>query len=291
MTLVAAAVTRLAAMWGEAPPVTAVVFEHHERAVFEAGGPSGPVVVKVDGSSLCHRRERAVLEAARRHHLPVPAVLEADEASPSLLVLERVDGRPLRFVTDPAPWTAAGRFLRHLHEVAWPPAAGPATWSGRAWGEHFRAWADHEIGTLAARGALPGPVGRAMHAVLRRAFAHLDVTAPRLLHGDCQPDHFLLAAAPARLAGVVDFGDAVLGDPLWDLVVLTLDSPALEGAVRRGYGADDETFDRPDGLPDAYRLIRHLGSASWMHEHGLPDVPDLAAAQRLLAGLGPTAPG
>ena len=40
---------------------------------------------------------------------------------------------------------------------------------------------------------------------------------PRLVHGDLWPEHILLDRAAGRLAGIIDFGQAGLGDPAGDL--------------------------------------------------------------------------
>jgi aminoglycoside 2''-phosphotransferase len=47
--------------------------------------------------------------------------------------------------------------------------------------------------------------------------------SPRLLHGDLSPEHFLATPDRNGIAGVIDFGDARLGDPLWDLVYILED--------------------------------------------------------------------
>jgi aminoglycoside 2''-phosphotransferase len=43
---------------------------------------------------------------------------------------------------------------------------------------------------------------------------------PALLHGDLSPDHLLADLAQTRLTGVIDFGDACVGDPAWDLIYI-----------------------------------------------------------------------
>jgi aminoglycoside 2''-phosphotransferase len=45
-------------------------------------------------------------------------------------------------------------------------------------------------------------------------------SAPVLLHGDLSPDHVLFDPQANTLTGIIDFGDASLGDPAWDLVVV-----------------------------------------------------------------------
>lgn len=41
------------------------------------------------------------------------------------------------------------------------------------------------------------------------------------LHNDLSPDHFLVDAG--RITGLIDFGDAVVGDPHWDLIFILED--------------------------------------------------------------------
>jgi aminoglycoside phosphotransferase (APT) family kinase protein len=242
--------------------------------------------VKVDTSAAKHQREWSVLSAAGHAGIPVPAIVFSDARSPALLVLRRVDGSTLDEITDRAPWRDAGRCLRLLHGLAWPTGAGEASWSGRTWSDHFRWWADHERDQLLGYRSLPaGTVGQ-MHEHLRTTFAAMAEPEPSLLHGDCQVDHYLVEPRSSRVTGILDFGDAVLGDPVWDLAVLTLGRPRMVGEILDGYRPDATTERRIHDLLPSYQLIRLLGSAAWRREHGQPDAADLDAASRIFdAGL------
>ena len=273
MGLISDAVERVARAGGYPGVVTAVLIEHRERAVFEMRSPDGPVVVKVDWSTTRHRTEESVLLAAGRVGLPVPPVVLSAEGPPSLLVLPRIDGTPLGQEGDGAAWRQAGRFLRRLHGLAWPAGAGSSRWSGRSWQDHFRWWADHERDRLLSFPSLPATVVGPMHRYLSATFADMGETELHLLHGDCQADHYLVEPGSDRLAGVLDFGDAVLGDPAWDVAVLTLDAPAMVNEVLRGYQPEVATESRIHALLGAYQLIRRLGSARWMRDHGLSPRP------------------
>ncbi|PYI53407.1 phosphotransferase family protein [Paenibacillus flagellatus] len=46
---------------------------------------------------------------------------------------------------------------------------------------------------------------------------------PALIHGDLSPDHYLMDPAMTELTGVIDFGDAAIGDPDCDYVYLLED--------------------------------------------------------------------
>lgn len=47
---------------------------------------------------------------------------------------------------------------------------------------------------------------------------------PRLIHADLSPDHWLYDAARGELSGVIDFGDAELGDPDYEYLYLLEDA-------------------------------------------------------------------
>jgi aminoglycoside phosphotransferase (APT) family kinase protein len=285
MGLIDDAVERISRAWDGPVAVATVLIEHRERAVFETHSPSGPVVVKVDTSMAKHRREGSVLRAARHHGLPVPAIVFSEEGPPSLLVLERLDGTALGGAVHGDPWRDAGHVLRRLHALSWPAAAGSARWSQRNWQDHFRWWADHERDQLLAHNSWPATAVDQMHRYLSATFADMGAPALHLLHGDCQADHYLVTPGSSRIAGMLDFGDAVLGDPVWDLAILTLGAPGMLHEVLRGYQPDPSTERRTYDLLSAYQLIRRLGSASWMREHGQPHVPDLEAARHILEGV------
>jgi aminoglycoside phosphotransferase (APT) family kinase protein len=283
MGLIEDAVERVSAAWNSTIAVTAVLTQHHERAVFETISPSGPVVVKVDTSVAKHQREESVLRAAGQAGIPVPAVVHSEPGPPSLLVLRFIDGIPLHREVDGAGWRSAGHVLQRLHGLSWPAGAGAAGWSGRTWPDHFRWWADHERDQLLTDGPLPAPVIHQMHRYLSATFSGMGEPALHLLHGDCQTDHYLMTAGSSHIAGVLDFGDAVVGDPVWDLALLTLDVPHMLGELLRGYHPDTSTERRTHELLPAYQLVRRLGSARWMREHGQPHAPDLEAAVHILA--------
>ncbi len=98
----------------------------------------------------------------------------------------------------------------------------------------------------------------------------------RLLHGDCQPDHVLLDEDDTVLA-IIDWGDASTGDPLWDLAVLTAHHQERLADVLEAYGAPPSAV----AVVRAYWIVRHLGSATWLLDHGFDPSPDVRAAQAL----------
>ena len=97
------------------------------------------------------------------------------------------------------------------------------------------------------------------------SLAALEIGA--LCHGDPKPDHLLVDAG--RLAGVIDWGDAVVGDPLWDIARFSHRADARSiSLLLAGYD--------PDGtLADALAWRLPLYEALWM-------LVDAVIADRLL---------
>ena len=70
---------------------------------------------------------------------------------------------------------------------------------------------------------------------------------PRLLHFDYDADHVLTDPATGRVTGIVDWGDASVGDPAWDFArVWAWQGEKFVSAMMREYGhpLDDGVMDR-----------------------------------------------
>ena len=81
---------------------------------------------------------------------------------------------------------------------------------------------------LADRYVVAAPVAEAAAAALdAHAAALAAVEVGALCHGDLKAAHIFVEAG--RLTGVIDWGDAVVGDPLWDIARFALRADA--GAV------------------------------------------------------------
>jgi aminoglycoside phosphotransferase (APT) family kinase protein len=141
----------------------------------------------------------------------------------SAFLMPRVDGSPIAAGHPAFPALGAG--LRRLHDVR-PPRFGwlaGASWDARGdFSLPHRSWLDFLNGicadtrTLADAYELAAPVAEAASAAIdARARALAAVEMGSLCHGDLKPAHILVDAG--RLAGVIDWGDAVVADPVWDL--------------------------------------------------------------------------
>ena len=186
---------------------------------------------------------RCVVKAARLHNAvqaeawacarsadagcAAPAILGRGRLSTddrlSAFIMRRVAGGPIVAGHPALPEVGVG--LRRLHTVRLP---GFGWLAEAAWDKRgdvallHRSWRSFLQGIcgdarrLADRYVVAAPVAEAAAAAID---AHTDALAAvevgSLCHGDLKAAHILVEAG--RLAGVIDWGDAVVGDPLWDI--------------------------------------------------------------------------
>lgn len=242
-----------------------IVTSHHERAVIRAGD----LHLKVETDPAKARGELAALQAAP---VPTPAVLWWRFGTPSVLALATVIGRPIgtlgnASVAPSAAWKAAGALARRLHRA--PVPEGLRNWFAvdglPGWIDAMQFWLLNETHIAPAL------------VQTRAAFAHehLDHRHVELVftHGDFQAEH-VLVDDDGSISGVIDWGDAGLGDPLYDLAVLTVGHNEYLDDVVAGYG---EGVDR--SVIRAYWTLRRLGSVRWMMEHGYDAAGDISALE------------
>jgi hypothetical protein len=252
-----------AAFWG--PYVAEALARHRLPAVTPRAGVvgtfptflAGEYVVKIFGELFygaeCHSGELSMLRLLRRHpEIPAPALIangtlyrQPERQRPTAqgaedwpwpyLIMTRLSGRTWREAALPpgAREQVArqlGAVIRRVHDL--PPPAEPL-WQ-RDWiavlrancVERHRTWATlppHLIDQIAGYLAPPQPVRR-------------------LLHADIHEEHLFVADGPdgARLLGIIDWGDALYGDPYYELPALHLGTffgdKRLLAAFLDGYG-------------------------------------------------------
>jgi aminoglycoside phosphotransferase (APT) family kinase protein len=281
-----------------------VVQRGEDHVVFEAG----EVIVK------CGTRDAFAIEAWALHQaaelgIPAPEVVSLDTTSavPHLAItkihgVSLVDSR----LTQPAAQAGAreaGELLRRLHDTSMPGFG----WIDRqtfmhhrrvvgksaTWPDEIRAELDPALDLLTAQGALPSAGAEEVRARLRAATPLITaVTDGRLLHGDLGRMHIFVHPEDGRVAGLVDWGDLQVGDPLWDLAITECHfvSPS-EGLLRRhpgerrglfehvlaGYQLSHADADRFSRLRDFYLLSRRAWVAALEARHGEVPEPVLAA--------------
>lgn len=240
----------------------------HRRYERLLGGPAPALLVRTTPADAVDFARLA--EALRQAGLAAPAVLAADPAHGLLLVQDLGEATladALDRGDDPAPlYAKAARTLARLH--ATPPPAWLPRWDAGAMtaatAATFLDW-----WWPASFGAPPGPAVRAaFEAALSALLTPFPATA--WVHRDYFPPN--LMPAPDGV-GLLDFQDAALGHPAYDVVSLIEDGrrdvpPAARAAALDAYGAVD-----PAAMA-AFGAQRHLRVAGlWVrlaHRDGRP---------------------
>lgn len=175
--------------------------------------------------------------------LPVPAPTLLPEATADghvIAVHEQIAGAELlpelwAAMAEPARSRCArelGVFLSRLHALD-PEVARSCGAVTLDHGAEARVCRDH-IRRLGET-LLPASAARRADGALARYQAGGDVWAfePALVHGDLSPGHVLLRPDATALAGIIDWGDARIGDPARDFVFLYEDwgTPFLDAVL------------------------------------------------------------
>lgn len=241
-----------------------VLVSHQDRLTVRIGS----TFVKIDAAGWRLTRE---VEAMALVPVPTPDVLWHHD---NALGLREVRGTQLGQLGVPstAPgtvWRQAGAVARRIHSLPTPPWPG---WDA----DGFANFVDGELGWLVDNALLSSASAVAARAAAEPALRPFPAV---FTHGDFQPAHVLYD--DDEITGVIDWADACTGDALFDLAVLTVDNKERIDEVLEGYGDD---VDRE--VLAAWWVVRHIGAARWMIQHGFGADRDLAA---LASGLEPHA--
>ena len=221
--------------------------------------------------------EALACKLAREAGVPAPEILAAVLEDRPFLIMSHVHGIALSDLSPgrwPGPLRRAGELLRALHEVRMDGFGSFARGSPAhtRWGDALRTdW-------LSALDLLD--VDREAYA--RAVERHLpNVAGGRLLHGDLVPGHVLVDGD--RVSGIIDFGDAMAGDPAWDLARASLSRfPGVLAGLLEGYGPVENLAPRLV----LYRMLWSIGTAGICVRHRTGNLArHLTAAEAALSEL------
>jgi hygromycin-B 7''-O-kinase len=176
--------------------------------------------------------------------------------------------------------TWLGTLLRRIHTL---PLNGNAPLRAD-WGDYaafLSAQRAHVQERHSARGVLPEHLCAQLDAYLPTAESLVDrAKSPQLLHGDLNRDHVLgdWVAGHWQPCGVIDFGDARVGDPNYDLVALHL---GLFDADKRLLQACLSSYGTPACAAD---LAQRAMALTLLHEFYVLDWFQLAIQQTSTLG-------
>lgn len=170
---------------------------------------------------------RLLHELAAALSVPVPRpelISDGCDAFPlPFFVYRKLPGVPLSEAAlngEAAASVAAqlGRFLSELHRfpIERAQAAGVPVYSTDAWREHYRGFSTQIRKQVLP--LLPPGEAAAVDAFWRDFLTddRLFPFQPTLIHGDLDDAHVLVNTQAARITGVIDLGDACVGDPALD---------------------------------------------------------------------------
>ncbi len=286
MSLVESAAARLR----ERPPgfvgsVGTVFSESSERAAFEITSARGvTLVAKAHLSRESYDREMIGCLTARQCALSAPLFwypyFKAEP--PYVLTYARVEGHSLSSADPDDDWREVGVKLRVLHMAQDRLDLPRFHRGGGTWLQSCRQRLVVETRWANSAGLFSDGAAESM---LQSGLTSLDLDEEpdqTFIHGDLQPGHVLLRCPGGHATLFLDFGDAGLGDPAWDLVALSLYDPDRLGILLDGYRALPAFLDHVEQVELGYRLLRHLSAARWLTEHEFDPQPDILMALRLI---------
>lgn len=237
-----------------------VVVAHQERVTVRVG----EVFVKVFAEASRAARETEAIDHVAAS-VPVPDVLWRQDHA---IALSAVPGEPLATLgvesnASPLAWRAAGAIARAIHDRPRPPWPG---WTRDDYVRHL----DRECSWLVGNGVVDGATVEAVRSNAEGALVSTDST---FIHGDLQAAHVLVDGD--IVTGVIDWEDAEVGDPHYDIAVLTVGHDEHLDDVLTGYGADLDV-----DVIRAWHAYRRLVSVRWMIEHGYDATGDIASVVR-----------
>jgi len=290
LTRVDAVSNFVAGTFGRAPTRVARLHAFATNEVYEVDVDSRRFVLKAS-SHAASRAEAWACSQGARAGCGAPAVLAtgAFDERTSAFLTANVAGTPM-----PAAHPALrdlGRALKRLHQVTTPGFG----WLAQAsWGDDGRPILEHDtwLGFLNAVSAASRDLARrypSAAAIAAAAAAAIDaradelacITVGVLCHGDLKPAHVLVDEGGIR--GVIDWGDAVVADPVWDIARFAqrLDARSL-ALLLEGYAPDGAMSQALPSRLALYDALWHLVDAVVDDRLGAPADTALAAAMACL---------
>jgi len=205
---------------------------------FRLRAVSGETVYLKSGDTV--EAEARACELARSVGVPAPQILAVE---PTYLICAEVPGSPSAVGDEVI--TATGRALRRLHEIHDQDIA---------WAERLHGWIDR-LDVLAEY--IPDELADRLRSVVSPFIDTVADVDPVLLHADLHPRH--LYAVGNQLTGVIDWGDTMYGDPLFDIARFSMAGDAPITALLTGYDLDTT------GLEHTLSTYRILWSLMAVH--------------------------
>lgn len=211
---------------------------------FRLETPDGAYYLKV-GPAV--QQEAEACRLARAVGVPAPEVVAV--SSDGFVITRELPGRPPEARHLGAVLRATGECIRRTHAIVDPSAS----WEQQLW---------KVLDGLDGLDVLPGRLAARVRDVVPKFLESVAGVTPVLLHGDLHLRH--VYAVGDQLTGILDWGDATYGDPLFDLARLSMAGPKVTAAFLAGYGG----IDVPARTLSIYRAIWSLNALQAEHRAG-----------------------
>lgn len=234
----------------------------------------------------------ALKNLAQEGGLPVPKVLAKGELEPlerewkwPWALFERLPGRTLASIWPGLTQSERhdyafqlGTLLRRIHKAV-PNSELSQTFQS-VWPKGFAEFLTRQHQVVSSKSELA--VIPIYDEILRLSPTGLVSGWPALLHGDLDGSHILVQ--DGKVGGIIDFGDAKLGDPLYDFVSIHHDlfqlDRALLGEFLKGYGKKPSEEPRFRDRLVTYTILHESGFVDrltrWATHSGATTLGDLA---------------
>jgi aminoglycoside phosphotransferase (APT) family kinase protein len=297
----------------------AVAADGLERPVREAAalwtwGPTIVVRVRFDDGQTAYLKastaqdvhtEAAVIERVRAAGVPVSEVLRVgvDEELPGRrwMITQAAAGETLQDVGRTAPTVARtlddlAQCYTRLHRIELPGFGPIAPMADHAVFKSWSIWQAHIINraldSLTCSGAVSEQFVKRARLLSDHFAPFLDAAPATMLHADLGDREIYIDPSTGAVTALIDWGDALIGDPLYDLVRFVGGGPAGDprpaqlhpGLNRNYFKLNPQNLDHAHRMMTFYRfhicIIEAAWENSWAPAH-------IAWADRLIDALLP----
>lgn len=256
-------------------------------------GPTVVVRVRLDDGRSAYLKastaqdvhtEAAVIERVRAAGVPAPEVLGTgvDEELPGgrWMITRAASGQTLQDVGRTAPTVPRtlddlAHCYTRLHRIALPGYGPIAPTADHAVFESWSRWQQHMINraldSLTCHGAVSEQFVRRARLLSDHFVPFLDAAPAAMLHSDLGDREVYVDPSTGAVTALVDWGDALIGDPLYDLVRFVGGGPAddprpaeLHPGLHRNYFELNPTdVDHACRMMTFYRFHICVVEAAW----------------------------
>ncbi len=261
------------------------------NAVYEIDVDDRRFMLKASKNRVALRAEAWACARAVAAGFPAPEILVdvrqiGSDPAMSAFVMSRVAGDPIR--NGHAAFRELGAAVRRLHELELP-GFGPladAAWDQRdGFTSHSPSWLAFLRGIcsdarrLAQSSSLATSVADAVELAINAHAAELTKARGSLCHGDLKASHIFIEHDV--LTGVIDWGDAVVGDSCWEIARYAHRGDAQSlSLLLHGYDPDGSMADEFAWRVPLYSVLWLLVDAAVDHRLGASVDALLSAAMR-----------